>query len=253
MRGLILLLFCTLVVVACGKKGALIYTDLLVPSAVTSINVRQSGPGVKLSFVLPDKDRAGQSLAGLAGVKVFKREATTGQEPVCNACNDDFRLFKKLYLDILDINARRYGNLLILLDNDVNTERVYGYKVIPFMKDDLDGETSNTVTVTMIQPPPPPDIKAVSAPTEMKLQFAVSPGKEEKFMGYNLYRAVKGEVMPYLPINKELITADTFIDNTLKRRVTYIYAARTVVRTPTGALMESALSGEVSGELKDDE
>ena len=78
------------------------------------------------------------------------------------------------------------------------------------MKDDLDGEASNTVTVTMIQPPAPPDIKAVSAPTEVKLQFPVLPRKEENLMGYNLYRAVKGEVMPYLPINKELITARYF-------------------------------------------
>jgi len=253
MRSLILLIFCTLVATACGKKGPLIYPDQLVPSSPTTVTVRQSGPGIKLSFVLPDKDRAGQSLKGLAGLKIFKRETQTGQEQACNACSDDFKLFKTLYLEKLDINARRYGDLVILQDSDVVMGQDYAYKVIPFMKDGVDGESSEPVSVTMLQAPPSPVIKAISSPTEIQLTFAEPPLKEEKFAGYNLYRTVKGEAMPYLPINKVPIIINTFTDSGLKRRITYSYGARAVIRATSGALVESALSNEVSGMLKDEE
>lgn len=253
MRSLILLFSCTLALTGCGKKGPLIYPDLLVPSPPTSVAVRQSGPGIKLSFVIPDKDRAGQSLKGVAGIKILKRETQPGQEPACKACSDDFKLFKVLYLDKLDINARRYGDFVIIRDSDVSAGRDYGYKVVPFMKNGADGEPSEPASVTMQLAPPPPVIKAVSNPTEILLTFSELPLKEGKFAGYSIYRAVKGEDMPYLPINKTPITGNTFTDSGLKRRVTYNYAARVVVRMANGTLVESALSNEVSGGLTEEE
>lgn len=253
MRSLILFLSCTIALTGCGKKGPLIYPDLLVPSSPTSVAVRQSGPGIKLSFIIPDKDRAGQGLKGVAGLKIFKRETQTGQEPACKACGDDFKLFKVLYLDKLDINARRYGDFVIIRDSDVSAGRDYGYKVVPFMKNGADGEPSEPVSVTMQPAPSPPVIKAVSNPTEIQLTFASLPPFEGKFAGYDLYRTVKGENMPYLPINKTPITESTYTDSGLKRHVTYDYAARVVVRMANETLVESALSNEVLGVLKEEE
>src|SRR6266571_5289579 len=93
----------------CGKKGPLLYPDMLVPAAVSALTASQSGATVKISFDLPGKDLAGRPLRDLAGVTVFKRVESSVQQPDCPACTDDFRLFRKLYLDLPDA-AQIYGN-----------------------------------------------------------------------------------------------------------------------------------------------
>jgi hypothetical protein len=59
--------------------------------------------------------------------------------------------------------------------------------------------------------------------------------------------------MPFLPLNKVPITGKSHTDIGLERGVTYSYAARSVVRKPTGEMVESALSNIVEGALKNEE
>lgn len=253
MRRIHLLLAITLLCAACGKKGPLIYPDMLVPAAPTAVTVAQAGLGMKLSFILPDKDRADLNKVELAGVKVFRRETPPGQDPECSACGNDFGFYKQLYLDLLEGNARRYGSLLILLDSDVKVGNDYAYKVVAIAKDKVAGEVSKPASATMVPPPLPPVLQALSEPTEIKLVFSHKPPIEGDFAGYNLYRAIKGEPLPFLPLNKEPLPGDSFTDSGLERHVTYSYASRMVVRMPNGMMVESALSNEVTGMLKEEE
>lgn len=239
---------------ACGKKGALYYPDMLVPTVPTATSVSQIGNTAKLQFVLPDNDRSGRKLRDLAGVKINKRESISQEEQACNSCMADYHLFRKLYLDLLPDNAQRYGNRILLLDGDVSPGRTYSYVVVPFTKDGVDGLASPRVSVRLVQPTLPPVLHAEAFPTEIKISFVSMPATTAgRFVGYNLYRSKEREVLPYLPINREPLLDKDYIDSGLERNVNYRYIGRTLVEMGAGSIVESPVSNVVEGMLKNDE
>lgn len=157
------------------KKGALIYPEMLVPAAPSAVSTQQTGTIVKLSFVAPQRDRAGRSLRDLVGIKVLRREAITGQSDSCSACVADFALFHKLYMDLPDQAVRRYGSLMMLLDTDVRIGSDYSYIVVAYNGDDHDGEPAAPVTVSMVPAPESPALTATAEPTEIRLKFTARP------------------------------------------------------------------------------
>lgn len=253
MRSLTLLFAMIMLIAGCGRKGPLIYPDMLVPEAPADVAAQQAGPGMKLSFMMPRKDLAGQNLTNLSGLDILKRETTPVKGDDCDTCKEAFRLFRKLYIDFQDEGVRRYGSLLVLMDSDVRIGSVYTYKVVPFTRDSLDGAASAPVTAAMLQPPPPPALSAVFTPTEVKLEFAGGAPLMGTLAGYNLFRVDKGEPMPFLPLNKLPLPGTIHTDSGLERGVTYRYAVRSVVRMPSGEILESALSNIVEGALKDED
>lgn len=239
-------------VAGCGKKGPLLYPDMLVPAAVSGLTASQSGANVKLAFVLPDKDMAGRSLRDLAGVTIFKRVESSLQQPDCPACTDDFRLFRKLYLDLPDA-AQIFGNRVVVLDSETRRDTAYSYYVAPFAKDNSVGASSAPVRVRVTLQPLPPVLQLLPAPTEIKLEFVAIPPEEGKLVGYNVYRSAGDEPMPYLPLNKEPLAENAYVDSGLERKVSYRYAVRTVVRMPWGDIAESGASNEEQGVLEEAE
>ncbi len=253
MRSVYLLLVMVLLTSACGKKGALIYPDMLVPAAPANVSVRQVGSSIKLAFKLPDKDKAGQPLMDLSGVKILRRETTSGQDSGCNSCANDFRVFKAIYVDHLDASIQRFGSTFMMLDSDVRAGSEYAYRVLAFTKGNVSGEASRPVQTALVQAVQPPVLQALPEPTEVKLEFTGQPPLEGVLAGYNLYRTVKGDSLPFLALNKEPLANASFIDAGLERGVIYVYAVRMVVRLPKGELVESILSNEVEAGLSDDE
>jgi predicted small lipoprotein YifL len=253
MRKLAYLLFVVFSITACGKKGPLIYPDMLVPTAPSDVSVQQSGNAVKLSFFLPSKDLAGRNFTGLNGVKILKRDEPAGQTPGCSSCTADFTLFRKLNLDLLPPDTRRYGSLLVLLDGDVQAGRAYTYRVSVVTKDNQEGVLSAPAGTVMVQALLPPVLQVISQPTEIQLEFSGLPPLVGAISGYNVYRTLKGETFPPLSLNRDPLTGNRFTDVGLERGTSYLYGIRTVVRLPSGVRVESSLSNEVEGKLKDDE
>ena len=253
MRRLCLALVMLFVLSACGKRGPLIYPDLLIPESPGTVTLRQTGVGVKLAFLLPQKDRAGRSLADLAGARVLKRETMPGQIQECSACQNAFRLFKTLYVDLQEESVRRYGNMMIVLDSDVTIGRSYTYTVVAFTRGGVDGQGSTPITAGVIEPPQPPVLRVSPSPTDIRLEFDGRHPARGSLVGYNLYRATKGEALPFLPLNREPLAAASYTDSGLDRRLTYSYGVRALVRMPACELVESSLSNLVDGALKDDE
>jgi predicted small lipoprotein YifL len=253
MRAIIALTFVVLLVTACGKKGPLVYPEMLVPAAPSNVAVQQSGNSLKLSFALPSKDRSGRSLLGLAGVTILKRDAMAGQLPGCPACTDDYSLFRKLNLEFLPAGTQRSGSLIVLLDGEVRTGRDYSYIVTAFTRDNVAGAPSAPITAGMVPPPLPPLLKVSSQPTQINLELVGPSLVDGTFAGYSLYRAVKGEAYSSWPLNSEPLKVNHYSDVGLERGTSYVYAVRSVVRSATGAVVESGMSNEVEGKLKDDE
>lgn len=252
MRKRIVLALLLFLVSGCGKRGALIYPDMLVPAAPEALSVSQSGDEIRLVFTLPGKDRAGRSLKDLAGVRVYRRETAPGQAEPCNACSDDFVLFRQLYLDVPDSMAQRSGSSVIVSDANVREGFSYTYRITPFTRDAIEGAVSEPISVSLVAQLPAPRLQAVSAPTEVQLLFYSDKPHAGEFVGYNIYRAEKGLPYSWLPYNAKPLMSDKFIDERLKRHVVYRYSVRNVVRLSNGAVVESSRSNEVEAQLQDE-
>ena len=242
-----------LLATACGRKGPLIYPDMLVPAAPAAVTAQQSGSAIKLQFALPDKDRAGRPVKGVAGIKISKRSIEAAQKEVCRSCTADYRLFRTLYLDVLPADTQRFGNRLILLDSDVSAGNVYSYSIAPFTADGVDGAASAIADVRMGPTLPAPAVKIESLPTEVKLHFSWQPQISGRLLGYNLYRSSGADSRSYQPLNKEPLQGNEYVDSALERGVKYRYTARAVLVQESGGIAESAESQEVEGMLKGDE
>jgi predicted small lipoprotein YifL len=253
MRKLASMLFIVTAFTACGKKGPLLYPDMLVPAAPSDVSLQQFGGAVKMSFVVPTKDLAGRAIAGITGLRIIKRDDPAAQLPACTSCNTDFSLFKQLNLDTLSPEFQRYGSTLVLLDSDVRIDRIYTYRMSAVTKDDQEGALSAPVSAGVVSEVLPPLLQVFSHPTEIQLEFAGLPSAVGGIAGYNVYRAVKGSAFPLVPVNREPLPGNRFTDLGQERGVTYVYGVRMVVRPPSGTRVESLMSNVAEGKLKDDE
>lgn len=252
-RSLLMVGFSCLMTAGCGKKGPLIYPDMLVPAAPAAATGGQSGRAVKLQFALPDKDRAGRPVTGVAGVRISRKVSETGGNDVCRSCMTDYLPLRTLYLDHLPTDTQRFGNGMVLLDSDVRVGGTYSYVIVPFTVDGVDGASAPVADVRVVPPIVGPELKVESLPTEMQIRLSLQPPGVGRLVGYNLYRSPVTAARSYLPLNRQPLKDGVFIDSGLKRGVSYRYSARALVALPNGEVVESLESPEVEGMLKEDE
>jgi predicted small lipoprotein YifL len=238
---------------ACGRKGPLIYPDMLVPAAPAVLSGQQSGAAVQIQFVLPDRDRSGRPLAGVAGAKVSRMATEADRMEVCRSCLSDYLPLRTLYLDHLPTDTQRFGSLLIMRDGEVKAGSSYSYRVVPFTADGTDGAPATISGVSVIPPFAGPDLKAESFPTEIRLQCIMQPPASGQLLGCNLYRSAGPADRVFQPLNRQPLPGGEYVDTALQRGVKYRYAARALLQVATGAVVESLDSVEVEGMLKDDE
>ena len=238
---------------ACGRIGPLIYPDMLVLAPATSVSGLQSGSAVKVQFVLPDKDRSGRPVKGVAGVKMSRMASESGRNDVCRSCLADYLPVRTLYLDHLPTDTQRFGNLLILIDSDVKAGNSYSYRIVPFTADGVDGAPVTLSDVRVGESFSGPDLKAEPLPTEIRLQCTIQPPASGRLLGYNLYRSTGAGGRSFQPLNREPLKDGAYVDSGLERGVKYRYSARALLELTKGMSVESLESAEVEGMLKDDE
>lgn len=244
----------SLVAAGCGKKGALIYPDMLVPAAPTAVTAIQSDAAVKLEFVLPGKDRAGRPVNGLAGVKISRRSTDAGQKDFCRSCLTDYILLRTVYLDHLTTDTERVSGHMVLRDSDVSPGNVYSYRVVPFTADLIEGVPSAVADARIDAPLAAPRLKMESFPTELKLSFSSTAAiRTGRLLGYNVYRSSGTAPRSFLPLNREPVKGSVYVDSGLERGVKYRYSVRALYSRAAGDIAESMESNEVEGMLKEDE
>lgn len=242
----------SLMTTACGRKGPLIYPDMMVPAAPAAVSAQQSGADVKLQFMLSGKDLGGRPVQGLSGVKISRRVNETAQKDVCRSCTTDYLQFKTLYLDRLPTDTQRFGSRLVMFDRDVSAGKSYSYSIVPFTADGVHGSVSTTADVRVTQSLPAPVLAIESLPAEIRLQISSQlPITGRLLLGYNLYRRVAGSARSSLPINTQPVNSNVYVDTAIDRGVKYQYSARAVVIMASGEVAESLESLEVEGMLKD--
>jgi len=231
----------------CGKKGALIPPEALVPAAVTNLALAQKGDHFQLSWSAPTKQQGGARLTGLAGFLLFRRVLLPANLD-CEECPGAYAERARIDLDYLK-EARQVGNLYLFDDRELKAEESYQYKVRSFTADGAQSRDSNKVHRTAVTPPLPPVLEALSSATGVVLAFVAIPPEEGKISGYNVYRSKSDKPMPLTPLNPQPVTGNNYEDKALLVGVQYSYTVRTVAMMPNGETVESAPSNLAEGTM----
>ncbi len=230
----------------CGKKGPMIYGDLLVPEAPAYIKPEQTGRILKIAFPLPAKDLAGRKLRDqpLAGIKVMRLARTTSQNESCKSCLSEFRPYRKIDLEYPGEGVVILGNSMIMTDQDVEEGNTYSYIILGYLKDGTEGSPSRIVSVKLTEPPQKSGIKVSSS---MGAVYVVvdTPDFFEgdgEIIGVRLFRKNLSEDGADNPIATVSPLAPKYEDRSVKPGLKYSYTGRTVFRRPDGVIAESDIS-----------
>jgi len=251
LRGVLhgLLLVAALALTAgCGKKGALVPPEALVPAAVSNLAAAQKGGRIQVSWSAPGRQEGGAPLQDLAGFLLFRRPVLPPGED-CEECPSAYRELARIDIDY-PIGARRAGNLWIYDDYDLRKGSVYQYKMRSFTADGAQSGDSNRARRSAVTPPPPPVLEALSSADGVVLAFVALPPEEGSMIGYNIYRGKKGSELPLSPLNAAPVTGNTYQDREPLVGVPYSYAV-TAVAALGGESVESAPSNLVEGAVPD--
>ncbi|QXE90435.1 fibronectin type III domain-containing protein [Geomonas subterranea] len=223
----------------CGKKGALIPPEALVPAPIATLAAAQKGAEFQVSWTGPGKQEKGGKLEDLSGFLLYRRNVLPPGED-CEECPSAYKQLARVDLD-LPQGVRQVGSLWIYDDFDLRKGQTYQYKVRSYTQKGAQSKDSNKVRRTAVTPPLPPVLEAAGSPNEVTLSFVGLPPEQGSAAGYNVYRSKKGEPMPLAPLNKAPLTGNTYQDREVILGITYSYAV-TSVATVDGQSVESAPS-----------
>lgn len=230
----------------CGKKGPLIYPDMLIAQPPQQLKVEQSGAVLRLSFNLPDKDRSGRKLEDLEAILLGRR---VYQENDCVSCQDQYQVLQKID-PAFPAPAQRQGDRIVVTDTDVRHGERYQYRLQTVQKGGITGGAVTTAMVKLLAAPQPPELKARSAfGGVIALDINGSVPQDATLSGYTIYRAEGSG--PLAPLTT-LTAAAHYEDQTVQRGVVYRYAASVVIKRTDGMQAESEPSPAVSISVADD-
>ncbi|MCE1227056.1 MAG: hypothetical protein LWW87_11300 [Geobacteraceae bacterium] len=230
----------------CGKKGPLIYPDMLIAQPPQQLKVEQSGSALRLSFELPDKDRSGRKLEDLEAVLLGRR---VYQENGCVSCQDQYQTLQKID-PAFPAPAQRQGNRIVVMDTDVRTGERYQYRLQTVQKGGITGSAITTAMVKLLAAPEPPELKARSVfGGFIALDINASVQHDVTVAGYTIYRAEGAGLLAPLTT---LTAAPHYEDQAVQRGVVYHYAASVMLKRADGMLAESEPSAAVTISVLDD-
>ena len=234
----------------CGKKGPLIYPDMLLPGPPQAVSLEQSGPFLRLSFDLPTKDKMGKALKEDLESIVVLRKILDQQS--CSSCLD-------AYQQMLRIDPRhpapatRQGDRISWIDQDARPDgQRYQYRIKIVQKGGEAGSVADTIATALHTPPVAPVIQAHPVFGGMvQVEFSATLPEGMVLVGYQLYRAGGPDNSTLQPLGG-LQLERRYTDQSVQIGSVYRYAVRMVVRPAKakGAAIESELSGIVEVQVK---
>lgn len=201
-------------VISCGKKGDPIPRGLPIPEDITDLTGEVKDGVLFLSFTIPKKNKDGSEIKNLEGFRVYKG---------CGSCFGVLNLFKDIKMDSQQ-GYTIYNGRLFIFDDDLQEGQAYSYKVIPYTRNIVRGNESNTFTIKWNAPPKPP-----SGLTKKEEDEAVElEWKKEDGILYNVYRWVDN-TYPLFPLNSKPLAISKYRDSGLINDKRYSYEVRAVM------------------------
>ncbi len=225
----------------CGKKGALIPPEALVPAAVGDLQLVQRGDVFRISWTSPSREESGRPLKGGVRFRIYRRELLLpGQD--CTACPDVWKMLGEIDSTVAG-GVERNGSRFTYSDRELLPEKTYQYRIQAV---DPSGGLSRAVLLPPRQrmtPPFPPVLQAAPGSAGVHLEFvAATLPERETGVGYLLFRQ-QGAAGAMRQLTANPVTAVTYDDHDVRLGETYRYTARTMA-TIAGQSVESADSNE---------
>lgn len=235
----------------CGKKGPLVYPDLLVPEAPQAVQLEQRGTSLLLSFNMPAKDRRGRSLQQPIVMQVQRRELNPDERGECGECPKDYQPALRIDPEF-PAPAQKYGNRIVLQDADVRHGKRYQYRLVAVGGDGEAGVAAETMRAMVCSAPSAPRVDAKTlhgGVIVLEMQGELPDNAE--LVGYAIYRAAGDEPLPFQPLTITPGTA-SYHDRDAQPGVRYRYAVRMVLKRWDDLLISSDLSATVTSSLNDE-
>lgn len=242
MKKFLLITGSLLLLTACGKKGALMPPEALVPAAVRDLTVMQTGQEFRITWSAPTKEEGGRPLKDLAGFQLLRR-IVTPEGGDCPSCPDSWTLLTRVDLD-LPATYRKSNDLFIAFDKVGKTGDRAHYRITAFSKSGGISKPADAPLKKQLQPPPPPTLSVTLQQASIRVDCKPTNNATLAPIGFNIYRRNADAAIPLLPLNREPITGTTWEDQALEYGHRYKYAA-TVVTQIEGERVESSRSDEI--------
>jgi hypothetical protein len=242
MRSIFCLLTLLLLLSGCGKKGALIPPEALVPATVRDLTVIQTGQDFRITWRAPVKEQGGRPLKDLSGFQLLRRDVTPeGGE--CPSCPDSWKLLSRIELD-MPASFQKSGDLFISFDKGGEKGSRFQFRVAALSRSGGISRPSDTPLIKLHPLPPAPAITATLQPSSIRIVFKAGKARDGEAIGYNIYRRTAGSPIPLLPLNQDPVTETSWEDHSLEYGNSYIYAATTLSQIE-GEIVESPRSEEI--------
>lgn len=242
MKALLKILLLLLLLSACGRKGALLPPEALVPAAVQDLQVQQTGEEFRISWSAPGKEKGGRPLRDLSGFKLLRRTVTADGSD-CASCPDSWQLLTTVDL-ALPGQTVQGGGWFSYRDRGLPPGSKSQYRLLALSRS---GGISSPATspVKKLQPlVTPPGLKGAVLPAGIRLEFDFTAVAPAKLVGFNVYRRSTAKEAATLPLNSRPIVQSFWDDQQIEFGRTYRYSAAALVELE-GEIVESLPSPEV--------
>jgi len=237
--GSLLLVFLLLTGVwGCGKKMPPMPPDSLVPGEVRNFTVRQDGPALRLTWLLPRVNIDNQPLTDIQGFRILRR----GEPQVAAApCPPDLDLFAVIDLSFPQ-SGEVAGEAVSFRDEQLEPGRRYYYQVVGFARGGHLGRPSAVLSHAWeTLPQAPASLSAQAGDRQVQLAWPpvrrLADGRPLPVaVTYNIYR--QESPGSWTLLNQSPVTEANFLDISAANDVTYRYLVR-AVRQVGGDVLES--------------
>ena len=222
------LMLALLLLTACGRKGALMPPEALVPAVVQNLKVHQAGEAFRITWRAPGKEKGGRPLRDLAGFKLSKR-IIAGDGTDCSTCEESWKLLAEVDADNPGETGKS-GATFISFDRDIPAGQTSQYRLLALSKSGGFSAPATSPLLKSHAPIPAPTLKTAVLPASIKLEFAFVPPAAAVPAGFNVYRRSDKTEESLLPLNPVPLTANVWEDMQVEFGRSYWYSVTALVK-----------------------
>ena len=207
----------------CGKKGAPVPWQTIVPKKILDLEGIPREGGLLLQWTVPKENTDKSVLDNLVEIRILRSEgALVGGE--CPGCGEGTKDIQKVKVDP---KQEVPGKRMSAFFEDQEPKRVYMYQVVCINRRGHPSAPSNAVWVYWDRPPAPPrGVKVEEGDKRVELSWEPAEGAT----GYHIYRRGEDEAFPTQPLNREPVNLAHYTDLNVENEKKYIYSVRAVTR-----------------------